>query len=88
MEITLSLALIGFGTAVINEIIKLVPPVGQNDAIKSLVAIIVVAVLAFITNGLEWSWINFYGVTGFAFLNYKMVVQPVAKALHLPSQPE
>lgn len=88
MEITLSLVMIGLGTAIINEIIKLIPQVGQNDAIKSLVAIIVVAVLAFLTNGLEWSWLNFYAVMGFAFLNYKMIVQPAAKAIHLASQPQ
>ena len=88
MEITFSLALIGLGTSIINEIIKLVPFVRENDAIKSLVAIIVVAVLAFLTNGFEWSWINFYGVMGFAFLNYKMIVQPVATTLRLASQPD
>ena len=87
MEITLTLVAISFGTAILNELIKLIPAIGQNELIRSAVAVVVIAILAFLTNGLEWSWLNFYAVMAFAFLNYKMIVQPIATAIGSPSQP-
>jgi len=88
MEITIALAIVGLGASILTEIVKLVPVVGQSDALKSLIAIIIVAILAFLTNNMEWSWVSFYAVLAFAFVNYKMIVQPVAKTIHLTSQQE
>jgi hypothetical protein len=86
MEITLATAIVGLGVSILTELIKLVPAIGQSSALKSLVAIIIIAILAFLTNSMEWSWVSFYAVMAFAFVNYKMLVQPVAKAIHLRTQ--
>ena len=88
MEITLTAAIVGLGVSILTEIVKFFPAIKESDTLKSLVAIIIIAVLAFLTNNMEWSWASFYVVMGFAYLNYKMLVQPVAKALHLPTQQE
>lgn len=85
MEIILSTYIIGLLTSVFTEIVKFIPKIGQNEFIKSLTAVILVALGAFLTIGFTWS--NFFWVMLFAFGNYKMIVQPVAKALGLPSQP-
>ena len=88
MEITIALAIVGLGASILTEIVKLVPAVGQSDALKSLIAIIIVAILAFLTNNMEWSWVSFYAVLAFAFVNYKMLIQPASRALGLSSQSE
>ena len=86
MEIILPVYLTGLLTSILIEIIKFFPAIGEDDLRKSLVAIILVALGASITVG--WSWGNFFMVMLYAFANYKMIIQPVAKKLGLPSQPK
>ena len=88
MEITLSIGLIGLATAILTELIKVFPKIGGNDLWKSLTAIVVLAVATFLFNAYAWSWTYFFTVMVFAFTNYKMIVQPAAKAIGMASQKE
>ena len=84
MEILIPAYLVGLLTAILTEIIKLFPKIGKSEILKSLVAIIIIALGAVVSIG--WSWTNFYWIMLFAFANYKMIVQPVASTLGLRSQ--
>jgi len=88
MEITLNLALVALGASVLTEIVKLFPKIRESDLLKSVVAIIIVALVAFLSNEYAWNWTYFFGVMAFAFANYKMIIQPVAKATGMKSQAE
>jgi len=83
-EIILPTYLVGLLASVLTELIKLVPKIGKSDVLKSLTAVILVALGAIVYIG--WSWANFFIVMAFAFVNYKMLVQPVAVAIKSPSQ--
>jgi hypothetical protein len=84
MEINLPVYLVGLLTSILTEIIKIFPAIGDNDFAKSLVAIIVIAIGAFLTVGL--SWVNFFTVMGWAFINYKMLVQPFSAKIGLQKE--
>lgn len=84
MEIILPSYLVGLLASILTEIVKLYPKIGESDILKSLIAIILVVLGTIFTIG--WSWENFYLVLIFAFANYKMLIQPIAKVAGLRSQ--
>lgn len=86
MDFTLTTYAWGLASSVVTEIFKFVPFLNKNNLTRSVTAIIVVAVAAWIQSGSLWSWDVIIPTLGFAFLNYKMVVQPLAKVTNIATQ--
>lgn len=84
--IELPLYTIGFLSSLITELFKFFPFVGKSDLGKSITALIVIALATFLTVG--FSATNFFSVMLYAFLNYKMILQPISKGLSSPTQDE
>jgi hypothetical protein len=85
LEITFPVVLIGFLASVLTELAKTFPVIGKSEILKSLTAIILTFIGAFLVQG-EWTWGAFLSVLVWAFLNYKILVQPISESLGLPTQ--
>lgn len=86
MDIVLNASLLGLCASVLTEIAKYFPLVRNNEMVKSLVAILMVAGVAYVSGGYALTFQSFALVMAFAFLNYKIIVQPVAGTLSLGSR--
>jgi hypothetical protein len=86
MNIVLSTAVTGLVSSVISEIFKFIPALRKNELVSTIVAIIVVAIAAFVSNGMTWSIDNAIAVLVFSLVSYKTVVQPLAQSVNSPTQ--
>lgn len=85
MEITLPIYLAGLLSSVLTEAAKFFPFIGNNDVVKSIVAIALCAVGGFVVVG-KFDFDTVLNVLVFAFLNYKFIIQPVSKGVGLRTQ--
>ena len=82
MDIALSDYMLGFVSAVVTEGLKYFPKLRENELMRSATAFVVLFTVTFASLNWDfpkWSWVKFWNVAVFAFLNYKMIVQPTAK---------
>lgn len=86
MDLSLSVAVVGLASSVLTELLKLFPFLKQNELMASVTAIVVTAIATYFSTAGDFTWPHFASVLLFAFLNYKIIVQPVAKALVSPTQ--
>lgn len=87
MEITLSAYLTGLLSAIVAELFKLFPALTKNQTIRSLTVIVVMIIGTLFSVGFDtWDWKKFGAVVIWSFVNYKLIVQPVANDLQLRSQ--
>ena len=89
IEITLSTFIIGLMASVLTEVFKIIPILRKNALSKSLTAIIVVILGTFYAVGFNvsaWDWNIFANVLVFSFLNYRIIVRPIAKNASLITQ--
>ena len=86
MDIVLNPYTIGLMTSIVTELLKNIPILRSNDIYKAGTAIVVMAVGTVIYLGGGWDITTFFNVAIFSFLNYKMLVQPLAATANLGSQ--
>ena len=89
MDITFSEMAIAFMTSGLTELLKMFPILNSKPIYKSLTAVAVVAAAAFYMSGFSiaaWDWDKFFTILVFSFVNYKLVIQPVAKSMSLKTQ--
>jgi len=81
MEIILTTAILGLAASIFAEVVKLIPRIYNSEVLTSITAIICVAIVAFIANGMIFSFDSFAMVMVAAFLNYKLIVSPISKSM-------
>lgn len=81
MDISLGVVATGVISSGLTELFKFVPFLSKNSLTKALTAIVVVAVVSFVTNGLTWSLENAIGTLVFSFGTYKAFIEPVRDSL-------
>lgn len=79
-------ALLGFCASIVTELLKYFPALRGNAIVTSIVALVVLTVGVFFTNGGTFSWASFSTALVSAFISYKMIVAPVATAFSLRTQ--
>lgn len=89
MDITFTPYAIGLMASVLTEVLKYLPILNSKPIYKSLTAVLVVAAGAFYMSGFSlaaWDWERFFMILIFAFVNYKVIVKPVAESMNLRTQ--
>ena len=89
MDIAFSDFAIAFMASALTEILKFFPVLNSQPIFKSLTAVLVVAAGAFYMSGFNiaaWDWNQFFTILMFSFVNYKMLIQPSAKAMSIRTQ--
>jgi hypothetical protein len=90
IELTLAPYIIGLLSSAVSELFKLFPTLSSKETYKVLTAVVVMVAGTLFSVNFDihaWDWNMFGQVVMWSFLNYKMIVQPVAKDLELRSQP-
>ncbi len=89
MDLSVSAYWIGLGSAFLTEAFKLMPLLNTNELARTLTAFAVMAVITLASIGFNlqaWDWTVFVQVLLWSFINYKAIVQPVAKTTGLKTQ--
>lgn len=89
MDIQLSAYIIGLLSSVVTEVFKFFPALSSNEVTKVVTAVVVMAVGTLFSIGFNvtaWDWNLFGQVMIWSFVNYKMIVQPMAKTTGLVTQ--
>lgn len=89
MEFALSAYIIGFLSSVVTELFKLFPALNLNPLTKVLTAITVMVIGTLWSIGFNvttWDWNLFGQVVVWSFVNYKMIVAPVAGVIGMRTQ--
>ncbi len=89
IEITLSIFTIGLMSSILTELFKLIPILSENQLRKALTAITVVVfgtLYALEFNVAAWDWSLFINVLIYSFLNYRIIIKPIAKTVGLKTQ--
>ena len=86
IDITLSSYGFGLLVSIFTELLKFFPWLGKNELTKSLTAVVLAVVGAWYSTGWVWDFDVFAGVLLFAFLNYKMLIQPLGKVSSIKTQ--
>jgi len=89
MEILLPAYLIGLMASAVTELLKLFPLLNKNDITKVFTTVVVMAAGTLWHLGFDvsaWDWNLFGQVVIWSFVNYKMIVQPVATTTGLKTQ--
>lgn len=79
--ISLSAFTIGFLSSLVTEIFKFIPALTKYESAKVLTAVVVMVVGTLFSIGFDlsaWNWNLFGQVVIWSFVNYKMIIQPVA----------
>lgn len=79
--ISLTAYTIGLLSSVVAELFKLIPALTKYESAKVLTAVVVMVAGTLYTIGFDinaWNWDLFGQVVIWSFVNYKMIVQPVA----------
>ncbi len=79
--ISLSAFTIGLLSSVVAELFKFIPALTKYESAKVLTAIVVMVIGTLFSIGFtlgSWDWNIFGQVVIWSFVNYKMIVQPVA----------
>lgn len=82
----MDLALIGLCSAVVTEVLKVVPFLRKSQVTVSIVAIIVTALGTWVYNPNGLSFDALMAALASALVSYKMVIQPLATGMKLPTQ--
>lgn len=88
-EFALTPYLIGLLSSMVSELFKLFPFLSGKEIYKVLTAVVVMVggtLVSIKFDTSEWDWNMFSQVIVWSFLNYKMLIQPMAKDLDLQSQ--
>lgn len=86
MDIVLNPYTVGLMASIVTEALKMIPFLRSNDIYKAGTAIVVMFVGTFVYLGGSFDLTTFFNIAIFSFLNYKMIVQPLAGAAQLGSQ--
>lgn len=89
MDIQLTAYIVGLLSSVVTEIFKYFPVLAKNQITKVMTSVVVMVVGTLFSigfNAAAWDWEVFGQVVIWSFVNYKMIVQPMAKTAGLVTQ--
>lgn len=89
MDFVVAAYWLGLGSSALTELMKLIPFLDENEVTRTLTAFAVMTAVTLASIGFDihaWDWSLFGSVLLWSFVNYKAIVQPIAKTSGLRTQ--